>query len=239
VFALVSSVTFACTLFIVVTKSSLTNGDNSLMFERSSQLLSVPAAHERIEVPPHIAHFEAAHNPVQMKPQNQAEKLESNSFDTSFDLSDSTKWSTAMREVQRKVLNQIRAQQKEREESAKKIAEESYRNKLYSSLSRESRRTVHLASRERAARLQDQLQSMEDAENSEMHSDKLQRNTQARESEISSERLAEESDAARRLQSYARVGSEGLHSWSDGIESGDGMITSYSPAAGSWLNTKT
>ena len=144
-----------------------------------------------------------------------------------------------MREVQRKVLKQIRAQQKEREESSEKLAEESYRNKLYSSLSRESRRTIQLAFREQAVRYRDQLQSMEDTENSEMDATKVQRNTQARESEISSERLAEETDADRRFQSYARVGSEGLHSSFDGIESGDGIISSYSPAAGSWLNTNT
>ncbi len=196
--------------------------------------MNIPIAHENIVVPP-AHHKEALDKPGHTQSQHPVGKHGSNSFD----LSDSTKWTTSMREVQRKVLKQIRAQQKEREESAKKNAEESYRNKLYSSLSRESRRTVHLATRERAVRLQDQLQSLEDAQNSEIHTYNLQRNTQARESEISSERLAEESDAARRFQSYARVGSEGLDSSSDGIESGDGIITSYSPAAGSWLNTNT
>ena len=126
-------------------------------------------------------------------------------------LDETPKWSRAMLKVQQQVMKQILEQRKQREKAAVRRAEMSYRNKLSSSLTLESRRTKELASREKKAIAHDQLQSIEDTQNAQTHHAYMQQNIQAKLSEISNERLNEETDGAQTLRHYAIVGSQGLH----------------------------
>ena len=207
------------------------NVESIVSIDHPTRLLSIPVVHDAII----SNHVEEQLLPVDKS----SNHLHRHNLPNYHPQSLVNRWSKSMLEVQKKVLREIRAQQRAREESARKVAEASYRDNLSSLLYLENRRTDSMISRERSVRSEDKLQAMEDAQNSEFEGRQIKMKTKEKLSEIVSQRLADQQNADERLERYARVGSEGLNQLSEWQQSGDGYISSYSPAPGSWLNTNT
>ena len=196
----------------------------SLSFENNSNDLR--------ELPTLLASLSVKTNPTRRGPLASKHRLEQ------VNHSKQPKWSKYMREVQRKVLKEIRSEQRARENSAKKLAEENYRDKIFSLIDLEKRRTNTIESIEKQSRSRDHLRALEDIENFEVDGNRIRGKTAKKLSEISAQRLNDEENADLSLLRYSRLGTMGLNA-NSGETVGDGYIPQFSPAPGNWLNTDT